>query len=140
MRTDELIQFLAPTMADHGLILEKKSYTEVYGGRRAWLIIYRGQDCKVQLYRSEREGEINFMVAPLSAANTFGLSDRTGAWQFMLLLSDAVDELKTPRPGANDTEIMSWLRDLFLEHFDSARTALRSGDSARPTEGPLCPI
>lgn len=140
MRTDELIDFLAPTMADHGLILEKTSDAEVYGGRRAWSIFYRGRDCKLQLCWSERDGGIDFMMAPLSAANTFGLSDRTGAWQFMLLLSDADDELKTPGLGANDTEIMSWLRDLFLEHFDSARSALRSGDSAPPAEGPPCPI
>ena len=63
------------------------------------------------------------------AANTFGLSDRSGTWQFMLLLSRVRDSLPTPDLSASDSELMSWLRDLFRIHFASAHEKLNSTDS-----------
>lgn len=66
------------------------------------------------------------MLAPADAANTFGLSDRTGTWQFMLLLSQAKDNLVTPAVSANDNELMAWLRELFRIHFPSASDAVNS--------------
>ncbi|TRW89263.1 hypothetical protein FK535_00765 [Mycolicibacterium sp. 018/SC-01/001] len=97
-----------------------------YGDRPAWALFYRRRDCKVQVCWSERDGGIDFMLAPPGADNTFGLSDRTGTWHFMLLLSRAKDNLITPPFGAKDDVVMAWLRDLFRIHFKSACEAVNS--------------
>lgn len=139
-RTEAPIRFLAATLADDDLSLHTVNDQEVYGSGPAWSILYCGRDCKVQLFWSSRDGGIYVMLAPPSAASTFGLSDRTSTWQFMLALSDAEDDLPTPDLRASNDEIMSWLSGFFLVHFPSVLRALRSEEHAPPAEGPPCPI
>ena len=129
MEARGLAEFLAPEMSVHGLVLDEIRDPETYGDRPAWAIFYRRDDCKVQVCWSARDGGIDFMMAPPEAANTFGLSDRSGTWQFMLLLSRVRDSLPTPDLSASDSELMSWLRDLFRIHFASANEELNSTDS-----------
>lgn len=66
------------------------------------------------------------MLALLDAPNEFGLLNRSKKWHFMLLLSDAHDDLKTPGLDADDDTVMSWLKALFETHFDAAHAALLS--------------
>lgn len=126
MKAKDLAEFLGPDTAAEGLVIDEILDPWSYGDRPAWAIFYRGQDCKVQVCRSTRDGGIDFMLAPPNAANTFGLSDRTGTWRLMLLLSQATDNLATPPLGAKDDIVMAWLRDLFRIHFASAREAVES--------------
>lgn len=125
MKAKELADFLGPDMSARGLELDEIRDPWSYGDRAAWALFYRRRDCKVQACWSERDGGIDFMLAPPDADNTFGLSDRTGTWQFMLLLSRAKDNLATPAASASDTELMSWLRELFRIHFASASEAVK---------------
>lgn len=131
MKAEELADFLGSDMFARGLELDEIRDPWSHGDRPAWAIIYRRQDCKVQVCRSARDGGIDFMLAPPDAADTFGLSDRTGTWQFMHLLSRARDNLVTPAASANDNELMAWLRELFRIHFASASEAV---NSIRPHE------
>lgn len=64
------------------------------------------------------------MLAPLDAPNEFGLLNHSDKWKFMLLLSGAHDDLKTPGLDANDDVVMSWLKALFEVHFEGAHNAL----------------
>jgi hypothetical protein len=52
-------------------------------GREASVVFFRSRDCKIQVYDAPREGEINCMIAPLDAANVFGLYDQSGKWQYL---------------------------------------------------------
>ncbi|WAC90262.1 hypothetical protein [Mycobacterium sp. Aquia_213] len=126
MKPAELERFLEPTLSRAGFKLDEIQDTEIYGGRPAWAVYYRGQDCKLQICWSARDGGIDFMLAPLDAPNEFGLVNRSKKWQFMLLLSDAHDALATPGLDADDNEVMSWLEALFKVHFAAAHDALRS--------------
>jgi hypothetical protein len=67
------------------------------------------------------------MLAPLNAPNEFGLLNPSKKWQFMLMLSDAHDDLPTPGLDANDDTVMSWLKALFDLHFESAHAAIIEG-------------
>lgn len=127
MKPMELDQFLSPALSEAGLEMDEVQDGLIYGDRRAWATYYRGSDCKLQVYWSARNGGFNFMLAPLDAPNELGLSNQSKAWQFMLRLSDAHDQLKTPGMSADDNEIMAWLKDLFEIHFRSARAALLAG-------------
>jgi hypothetical protein len=122
----ELSRFLEPTLEHAGFHLEEIDEAMIYGDRPAWAAYYRGQDCKLQICWSARDGGIDFMLAPTDAPNEFGLLNQSKKWQFMLLLSSARDDLPTPAPDADDEEVVSWLRALFEIHFVSARDALLS--------------
>jgi hypothetical protein len=126
MKMTELERFLGPKLSHFGFKLDEMQDDEIYGDRAAWAIYYRGQDCKLQICWSARDGGIDFMLAPLDAPNDFGLLNRSKKWQFMLLLSGAHDDLATPGLDADDNEVMSWLEALFKIHFEAAHDALRS--------------
>lgn len=66
------------------------------------------------------------MLAPLDAPNELGLLSRSKQWQFMLMLSNARDDLRTPGLDADDDALRTWLKTLFEIHFDSARNTLLS--------------
>jgi len=61
---------------------------------------------------------------PLGAPNEFGLVNESRTWDFMLLLSDASDDLQTPGMFADENAIMQWLKALLKIHFGPARAAL----------------
>jgi hypothetical protein len=124
MKMTEMEQFLEPTLSHVGFKLDEIQ-DDTYGDRAAWAIYYRGQDCKLQICWSARDGGMDFMLAPLDAPNEFGLLNRSKKWQFMLLLSGAHDDLTTPGLDADANEVMSWLEALFTIHFESAHDTLR---------------
>jgi hypothetical protein len=124
MNPIELGRFLEPTLSNAGFVLDEVQEPIVYGNRPAWAVYYRSSDCKLQVCWSARDGGIDFMVALPDAPNEFGLINNSKKWHFMLLLSDAQDNLKTPGLDADDDTILSWLQALFDTHFEPARRAL----------------
>jgi hypothetical protein len=127
MKPAEVERFLAPTLSHAGFKLDEIHDATIYQNRPAWAVYYRGQDCKLQICWSARDGGIDFMLAPFDAPNEFGLLNRSKKWQFMLLLSDAHDDLTTPGLDAGDDIVMPWLKALFEVHFEAARNALLRG-------------
>lgn len=130
MEPAEVERFLEPTLSGVGFKLDEIHDAVVYGDRPARAVYYRGQDCKLQICWSARDGGIDFMLAPLDAPNEFGLLNRSKKWQFMLLLSDAHDGLATPGLDADDEALLSWLEELFRVHFAAAHSALRAPGTA----------
>ena len=45
------------------------------------IVYYRSSDCRLPIYYSSREGEINCMIAPLDAPNGFDLNSKK--WHFI---------------------------------------------------------
>lgn len=124
MTPAEVGRFLEPTLSHTGFKLVEIQDAAIYQHRPAWAIYYRGQDCKLQICWSARDGGIDFMLAPLDAPNEFGLLNMSEKWQFMLMLSDAHDDLTTPGLDADDSAVLSWLEALFEIHFEAARSTL----------------
>jgi hypothetical protein len=128
MRPEEVSRFLDSTLSHAGFTLDEVEAATTYGERPAWAIYYRGQDCKLQVCWSARDGGIDFMLAPLDASYEFGLSNRSKKWHFLLKLSDAYDDIPTPGMDADDETVMRWLRALFDAHFEAAHAALLRSD------------
>jgi hypothetical protein len=116
---------MGATLTALGFALDGVNPDVLYGERPAWAVFYRGPDCKLQVCWSDRDGGIDFMLAPLDAPNEFGLDNRLKKWRFMLALSDATDDLGTPPVGAGTDEAWVWRKALFDAHFDAARSALQ---------------
>jgi len=131
MSSSDVERYMAPALAARGFRLDGIDAELVYGERPAWAVFYRGQDCKLQICWSEREGGADFMLAQLDAPNEFGLGNPSKTWKFMLALSDAPDSLGPPPLGKGDGELWAWRNQLFAIHFEPARTALLSRDRPR---------
>jgi hypothetical protein len=124
LRAAKLERFLEPTLSQAGFKLEELDDNAVYQNRPAWAIYYRGQDCKLQISWSARDGGIDYFLAPLDAPNEFGLANESKKWHLMLMLSNVRDALVTPAPDADDEAEIAWLKALFEIHFDAGRAAL----------------
>ncbi|AKC37575.1 hypothetical protein [Mycobacteroides chelonae] len=107
-------------------MLDAVQDSATYGDRPAWAIYYRRPDCKLQICSSARDGGIDFFLAPPEAPNELGLDNRSKKWHYMLMLSDIHDDIPTPGLNADDTAVMSWMKDLFEIHFRAAHKALLS--------------
>lgn len=124
MKPAELASFLDQTLSGAGFVLDQMQDAVSYGNRPAWAIYYRRPDCKLQICSSVRDGGIDFFLAPLDAPNELGLDNRSKKWRYMLMLSGTHDDLATPSVDADDTAVMSWMKDLFEIHFGAAYEAL----------------
>jgi hypothetical protein len=127
MSLSDVERHLGPTLASLSFRLDEVDPDLVYGERAAWAVYYRGADCKLQVCWSERDGGVDFMLAPSDAPNEFGIENRSKKWHFMLALSDANDDLETP-VGAGPEKVWAWRKALLEAHFDSARSALRAAE------------
>lgn len=123
MKPAEVERLLEPTLSHAGFKLDEIQDAAIYGDRPAWAVYYRGQDCKLQICWSARDGGTDLMLAPLDAPNEFSWLNRSKKWQFMLLLADAHDALTTPALDADDEHVTSWLGALFQVHLEAARNA-----------------
>lgn len=82
--------FVAEVEAMVGLVLSRRGFVlddsfsgSDQGGRKLSIAYYRNNDCKIQIYSWEREGETNCMIGLLDAPNEFGLLSKTKRWQFL---------------------------------------------------------
>jgi hypothetical protein len=106
-------------------------------GRPGSVVIFRGRDCKVQVYYSSREGEINAMIGPLDAPDVHGLYDRSRKWRYFTDFADeprlSLEESvrKNRDESANFGTTSKWLEWLKSEriarYFDQAQAALAKG-------------
>jgi hypothetical protein len=72
-----------PLLAELGFRVDEYVDDVDEGGTKAAVVFYCSDDCKIQVYDSARGGEINCMIAPLDAANTFGPYDHSKKWQYL---------------------------------------------------------
>lgn len=94
-------------------------------------VIFRSEDCKIQVYDSRRNGDINCMIAPLAATNTFGPYDSSGVWQYIALFAIKAgvsneelmnDQLSSDFPTTN--ERLEWVRGRIHKYYPVAHEGI----------------
>ena len=80
---EQVQRIVGPVLLARGFTLDQIDDGLGDGGRELSVVYYRGDDCKIQIYKSSREGETNCMIAPLSAPNEFGLRSATKKWRYL---------------------------------------------------------
>ncbi|OBA59473.1 hypothetical protein A5647_17675 [Mycobacterium sp. 1100029.7] len=104
------------------------------GGRTGSVVIYQGKDCKIQVFCSSREGEINAMIGPLDAPNVHGLYDPSRRWHYFndfadlpeLSLEKLVHNLRDEHENfTTPAKWLEWLRtERIARYYESAHEAI----------------
>lgn len=124
---EEVQAIVGPLLGELGFVLDDVDDSPDRGGRRH-IVYYRSDDCKVQVYASSREGEVNSMIAPLDAPNDFGL--RAEKWQYFTQFSKRPDLPLEELVRAARTEYESyanplqWVRDRIADNFERAHAGI----------------
>ncbi|WP_139830340.1 hypothetical protein [Mycobacterium triplex] len=135
--TDEFLalvqRIIEPRLVQLGFQLDEVRDV-VEQGRKASMVFFRSHDCKIQIYYSSREGEINAMIGPLDAPNQHGQYDRSGKWHYFNDFANqpksSLEELVRQRRDecANFETTAKWLewikRERIDRYFDSAHAAI----------------
>lgn len=120
------------------------------GGGMGSVVICRGPDCKIQIYYSSREGEVNAMIGPLDAPNKHGTYDDSGSGDISPISKYSphcrwkswsksfVPNAQTSKPrrtGSNGLQrsasfVTSTRRVLWWSGGSSARLSVRLGSSS----------
>jgi hypothetical protein len=124
----EVQTIVGPVLEQFGFVLDEIDDSPDEGGRRQHIVYFRSEDCKVQVYESAREGEVNCMIAPIDVPNEFGL--RARKWQFLTRFSKRPD-----LPLAELAELaraeyksysnpLEWVRDRIVKYYDAAHKGI----------------
>ncbi len=117
-----------PLLQTMGFVLDEVDDNPDEGGIARNIVYYRSRDCKMQIYYSSREGEINCMIAPLDAANEFGLNG--DKWYFISYFSKRLDLTPQERLRQALAEVeaydnrLDWVRDRIVKHYEAAHAAI----------------
>jgi hypothetical protein len=119
---------VGPLLAELGFVLNGVDGGPDEGGIPRQIVYYRSGDCKLQIYDSSREGEVNCMIAPLSAPNKYGLTAKD--WHYISKFSKRPDISPQERlriaiadAKAYDNQLY-WVRDRIAKHYQSAHAAI----------------
>jgi hypothetical protein len=119
---------VGPLLAELGFSVDEIDNSPDEGGIERHIVYYRSNDCKIQIYESSREGEVNCMIAPLDAPNVFGLTGKK--WHFISRFSKRPnvppqERLRTAIAEANAyADPLLWVRDRVAKHYDTAHAAI----------------
>lgn len=117
-----------PLLTKLGSVLDEVDEGPDEGGIARRIIYYRSNDCKLQIYDSSREGEINCMIAPLDAPNRFGLTAEK--WHYISRFSKRVDLPPQERLRMALAEVQAYenrldrVRDRIAKHYESAHAGI----------------
>ncbi|BBZ18614.1 hypothetical protein [Mycolicibacterium gadium] len=126
----EVQSVVGPMLSELGFELDAVDDNVDEGGRRASVVYYRADDCKIQIYQSAREGNINCMIGPVDAPNEIGLHDRSGRWQYLPRFSPQPDvpleELvkSVTFAARSDAEQLERVKTTISENFETARSGI----------------
>jgi hypothetical protein len=124
----EVQTIVGPVLEQLGFVVDEIDDSPDEGGRRQHIVYFRSEDCKVQVYESAREGEVNCMIAPIDVPNEFGL--RARKWQFLTRFSKRPD-----LPLAELAELaraeyksysnpLEWVRDRIVKYYEAAHKGI----------------
>jgi len=129
----EVQSVVGPLLTDLGFTLDEIDNNVDEGGRLGAVVYYQSDDCKLQVYWSAREREINAMIAPLNAPNEHGLYDRSSKWRYLnefvkppdLPLEELVRVLKADRANfESDIKWLEWLKGRISQYFEAAHAGV----------------
>lgn len=134
--------FVGPWLTERGFVLDEIDDSPDEGGRGQHIVYYRSNDCKIQVYESSREGEVNCMIAPLDVPNEFGL--RAKKWQYLTRFTNRPDlplrELAELARAEYDSygNPLDWVRDRIVKYYEAAHAGIlemyANGQSISRTE------
>ncbi|MEW2481743.1 hypothetical protein AB0876_19330 [Mycobacterium sp. NPDC049093] len=118
---------VGPLLDELGFAFDGSDDSPDRGGSRH-IVYYRSEDCKVQIYTSSREGEVNCMIGPLAAPNEFGV--RADKWQYFtrfakrpdLPLEELIRAARVEYESYSDP--LEWVRDRIANNYKSAHTGI----------------
>ena len=119
---------LGPLLREMGFVLDEVDDGPDEGGLARNIVYYRSKDCKLQIYYSAREGEINCMIAPLDAPNEFGLNSKK--WHFISRFSKRPDIPLQEQLQIALAEVQSyenrldWVKDRIIRHYEDAHAGI----------------
>jgi hypothetical protein len=126
--SQEVQTIVGPVLERFGFALYGIDDSPDEGGRYQHLVYYRSDDCKIQIYKSGREGETNCMIAPLDAPDSFGL--RADKWQFFTRFSERPDlplaelaELARSEYNAYANPLV-WVKDRIEKNYEAAHAGI----------------
>lgn len=131
--SEKVERIIGPIVSSLGFQLDDVDNNVDEGGRRGVVVYYRASDCKLQVYWSAREYEINVMIAPLDGPNEHGLYNRSKKWHYLnefitrsdLPLEQLVQELKTERVNfESPTRWLGWLGERIAKYVPQARAGV----------------
>jgi hypothetical protein len=126
----EVQTIVGPLLSTIGFALDEVDDAVDEGGVAGSVVYYRSSDCKIQVYQSSREGNVNCMIAPVDASNTFGPQDRTFQWQYLTKfvpmpeasLEQLVQSVSfEPKTTAEE---LRWVRDNIAKYYDAAHDGI----------------
>ncbi|WP_407688496.1 hypothetical protein [Mycobacterium sp. HUMS_1102779] len=136
---EKVQSIIGPLLSSLGFQLDEIDNNVDEGGRRGSVVYYRSADCRLQVYWSAREYEVNAMIASLDAPNEHGLYNRSSKWHYLnefaetpdLPLEELVQVLKAERGNfESDTKWLEWLRGRIEKYYSVARDGV-----LRPAQG-----
>lgn len=128
--SNQVQAIVGPLLSELGFKLDGVDLNVDEGGMSGAVVYYRSADCKMQVYQSSREGNVNCMIAPLDAPNRFGPLDRSLTWQYLTKfvpmpdtpLEELIESVSfEPKSTA---EQLRWVRDTIGQHFEAARAGV----------------
>jgi hypothetical protein len=133
----EVQTIVGPLLTDMGFTVYEIDNNVDESGRTGSVVFYRSQDCRIQIYYSSGEHEINAMIGPLDAPNEHGLYDRSGKWHYFNDFSDEpvppleelVAKLRSERANFESTpKWLEWIKkERIGRYFHSAHEAILKG-------------
>lgn len=119
---------VGPVLTNLGFALDEIDEGPDEGGRPRQIVYYRSDDSKIQIYSSRREGGVNCMIAPATAANAFGLVAKR--WQFLDGFTERPDlsfndllRMARAEYAAYDNPV-EWVRDRIIKYYDDAHRGI----------------
>lgn len=122
----EVQKEIGPMLLSRGFTLDAIATAVDEGGRRGSVVYYRRDDCKVQVYLSARDGEVNAMIAPTDAPNELGAINRSRKWRYFKSFAQQpqlpLEELvrMVPMDFASDEDRLEALKLAIEKNFAAA--------------------
>ena len=126
---NEVQTIIGPVLSDLGFEVDGIDSDVDEGGRIGRVVFYRRSDCKIQVYWSSREFEINAMIAPVDAPDEHGLYNRSRKWHYFaefekmpdLTLEELAALLRKNKENFESTpRWLGWLRNNMVLNLDAA--------------------
>ncbi|MGE2689086.1 hypothetical protein [Mycolicibacterium pulveris] len=128
--SEDAQSIVGPVLAELGFTLDEiDDRPDPERGGERHIVYYRSDDCKIQIYESSREGEVNCMIAPLDAPNEFGL--RTKRWQYFTRFAErpaGVPLEELVRLARDEYESyanpLEWVKDRIVKNYEAAHAGI----------------
>lgn len=126
--TAKLQATIGPLLSSLGFTLIEVDDGPDEGGIPRHIAYYQSADCKLQIYDSSREGEVNCMIAPLTARNEYGLRGKD--WHYISRFSKRSnlppeERLRAAIAEANAyDDQFDYVKDRIAKHYEAAHAGI----------------